>query len=389
MGGATTFLINLGRELSKTGQEYLFISLSLTDNTANDFVEHGIGCSLPPHRAMIFEDRMLWALRLINNFNPTHIVACLGPESFEVLRYIPNGLKRFALVQSDDPCVYRALGSYAEVLDGVAGVSKAICKKLSLDERLSRGFIGFQPYGVESPGVKKRAMLRDRTPSDPLKIVYLGRLIHEQKRVRVFPMILERMKSSNIPFEWIIAGDGPDRTWLEAAMKTDVAHQRVVFLGALPYAGVTTVLSNSDVMLLASDYEGLPLSLLEAMHHGVVPVVSDLESGISDLVDESCGIRVTVDRIDDYSAAILRLHRDRTLLERMSVSSQTRATSLYSAKAMAQRWMDMFRANRATEARWPLKQRITHPILQPGSWYYREPIRSCRRIIRWLGFDRS
>ena len=56
---------------------------------------------------------------------------------------------------------------------------------------------------------------------------------------------------------------------------------------------------------LLSDYEGLALSLLEAMGAGVVPVVSDLSSGIAQAVPADCGLRVPFGNLDAAAAALL------------------------------------------------------------------------------------
>ena len=50
------------------------------------------------------------------------------------------------------------------------------------------------------------------------------------------------------------------------------------------------------------------MSLLESMAHGLVPVVSDIESGIREVVDSNNGIRVAIDDIPGYAKAIIHLH---------------------------------------------------------------------------------
>jgi len=47
---------------------------------------------------------------------------------------------------------------------------------------------------------------------------------------------------------------------------------------------VPEFLLNNDVFVLLSDTEGLPLSLIEAMGHGLVPIASDIPSGVAELI---------------------------------------------------------------------------------------------------------
>jgi len=57
-----------------------------------------------------YEDGIAFGLQQLRAFNPTHIIGCLGPQSLEILRYVPKGISRLGMVQTDDPLVYRMLG---------------------------------------------------------------------------------------------------------------------------------------------------------------------------------------------------------------------------------------------------------------------------------------
>src|SRR5205807_6087183 len=99
----------------------------------------------------IFEDRMSAILSEIHRFSPSHIIACLGPESFEVLRYVPPGVPRLGMVQSDDPRVYRGLSSYAPFMDATIGVSRKAVQTLRSESALHSLPAHYLPYGITIP----------------------------------------------------------------------------------------------------------------------------------------------------------------------------------------------------------------------------------------------
>jgi glycosyltransferase involved in cell wall biosynthesis len=70
----------------------------------------------------------------------------------------------------------------------------------------------------------------------------------------------------------LVAGDGPRRAAIEAAVARHGIADRVRLLGER--ADVPRLLGASDVLVLPTDWEGLPISLLEAMAVGVPVVVS-------------------------------------------------------------------------------------------------------------------
>ena len=136
-------------------------------------------------------------------------------------------------------------------------------------------------------------------------MLYLGRVIEEQKRIRLMARIMQATLEAGINLEWTIAGDGQDLGYLRNQFAA--SGSKVRFLGAVPYGEVPQVLAQHDVYFLCSDYEGLPLSLLEAMGAGLVPVVSDLPSGISEVVNDANGIRVAVADEGGYVRALTGL----------------------------------------------------------------------------------
>lgn len=120
---------------------------------------------------------------------------------------------------------------------------------------------------------------------DVLRFCYVGRLRQEQKRVMDIPILLEELARLNMNFKFVIAGEGRDSPELKTELDRRSLAKYVDWLGAVPHDQALKIMSESHVFFLCSEYEGLPLSLLEAMARGVLPIVSDIPSGISEVVE--------------------------------------------------------------------------------------------------------
>jgi glycosyltransferase involved in cell wall biosynthesis len=316
-------------------------------------------------------------LRELSRFQPTVVLANLSATSFEVLRYLPAGVFRVGVGQSDHPTTYEMMRHYVPHMDLMALVSQTMKSKAGALPEFSSVPLAYLPYGVPIPPDERLAARRfDR----PLRILYLGRLVQEQKRVRLFPAILERLKSSGIPFHWTIAGEGPEREFLERTMNGTRPHQTISFPGKILYADVPRILSEHDVFLLASDHEGLPLSLLEAMGQELVPVVSDLPSGIPEVVDETTGRLVALDNVAGYADAVVWLHRHRDEMKLLSQNARERVQREFSVEAMTDRWLAVFPNKIPAIGAWPTAWDIKPPLVARHPVYFSPPLRVLRRL---------
>jgi colanic acid/amylovoran biosynthesis glycosyltransferase len=370
-GGSLTFLLNISRELQRRGIDHRIVSLGTYHAMQTDFAVAGVDTIRPDATPRLIEDAIRFGLEKLRAFEPTHVVGCLGPQSLEILRYVPKGVSRLGLLQTDDPPVYEMLAGYAPVLDAVVGVSDYSCEVLRSYPQLVKTPVFYQPYGIPTPGEVRN---QSSTSHQPIRIAYVGRLVREQKRVHLFPRILQGLKNSGRPFIWRIAGSGAKLSWLKNNLRTDSPDQVIQFEGHVSYERIPELLGNSDILLLPSAYEGLPLSLLEAMAHGVVPVVSDLPSGMREVVNSETGILVDPENVDGYAEAILRLDSDRADLVAKSRNASLLIRHDFSCQAMADRWLKMFDDLAAAPEPWPESQKITYsfavrrlglPFLQP------------------------
>lgn len=389
LGGATTFLCNLAGELVARGYPVQVFSLELDNRLAADFERLRIPVQCWDHHRLILEDRLELLLRELRSFQPDAVVANLGAVSFEILRYVPPGVIRAGAVQSHDPGVYRMVKAYAGHLDWLAAVSQTIRGTLQSMPEFSNVPVHYLPYGVPMP---EKTRVIDPAARAPLRIIYLGRLSREQKRVHLFPAILDRLRASGIPFHWTIAGEGPEQDWLRVALKSASPNQTVSFIGPVSYAQVPRTLLDHHIFLLASDYEGLPLSLLEAMGCGLVPVVSDLVSGIREVVDASTGELIAPDNTAGYAERIIALHKDRSRMKDLSQNAIAQVRRDFSVAAMTDRWVALLARPTVTEKQWPTQWRIKAPLASRGKMRFSPPARALRRwkykLKSWNGAAR-
>jgi glycosyltransferase involved in cell wall biosynthesis len=381
LGGVTIFLCNLGGELVRRKIPVEVMNFELDNPLAADFQRLNVPVRCQDHHRLIFEDRLAAVLRELSRFQPTVVLANLSSTSFEVLRYLPAGVFRVGVGHSDHPTTYEMMRHYAPHMDLLAVVSETMKRKAGAMPDFSRLPVACLRHGVPIPPDERLAARRfDR----PLRILYLGRLVQEQKRVRLFPAILEGLKSSGIPFHWTIAGEGPEREFLERTMSGAPPQQTISFPGKILYVDVPRILSEHDVFLLASDHEGLPLSLLEAMGQALVPVVSDLPSGIPEVVDAASGMPVPVDDVEGYARAIIHLHDHREELAAKSAAARERVKKDFSVGAMTDRWLAAFPTTTAPISVWPKQWSITAPLTARHPIYFSPPVRTLRRMAARL-----
>ncbi len=374
LGGSTTFLLNLARVLQESGLRLPVIALSEVHELHAEFAAAGAEVHLIPTSSRIYEDRLAEACRKLAEWQPRGVLACLGSPSFEILRLAPPGTARVGIIQSHDPGPYALAKQYGPWIDAMVGVSEEICTTLRAAPEFQDSQVAYIPYGIQFSSLANRL---PRPEQAPLRVAYLGRLVEEQKRVSRFVPLMKLLRERGVAVDFTLAGTGPDEAALRAAFQ---GVEGVHFKGALRNQDVPDFFAAQDVFILLSDFEGLPLALLEAMGAGTVPVVPDLESGMREAVPEACGIRVPVGDVDAAAAAIMRLAENPEELERMSESALAHARSMFTAQRMAADFTALFQRLSGTKpAAWAKSPQIPVPLgVKPG-WLFREPVRSLRR----------
>jgi len=383
LGGSTTFLLNIARGLKKKKIPFLICSLESFHPMEKDFGEFNKHIQLLDDKEQIFEDRIRSLLQKLNEFQPTHVIGALGASSLEVFRYLPPGVGRIGMIQSDDPGPYHTLRSYAQHIEKVAGVSCRIINKLKRDSVLGKKMVGDVRYGVNTPPLrKKRAIFCGQRP---LRILYCGRIVKEQKRINLLPLILRDLDDAGLNYEMTMAGNGCELNKMADLLQPWVQQKKVYITGGLDQKAVSKAMARNDIFLLFSDYEGLPLALLEGMAHGLVPVVSDLGTDFRDLVHGTGGKLVNHKATKDYAKAILDVAKRPNSFFRNSILCQRKCRDDYSIEAMTNRWIGFLKQIPSTNKKKDFCQKISKiqcPLALGQNILYRPLLRPLRRLSK-------
>lgn len=129
------------------------------------------------------------------------------------------------------------------------------------------------PFFTSVMDEAQMAKARSAAPRDwsqqPLEILFVGRL-SPQKNVDVLLRAVALLKTEGRRLRLRIIGDGPMRGQLEGLAAALGIEDRVVFVGAVPQARVLDFYAQGHVLVLASQTEGWPKAIAEAMAFGLV-----------------------------------------------------------------------------------------------------------------------
>ena len=208
-----------------------------------------------------------------DRFNDS-VAVCHNMWGLQFLADLMPAERRVGLLHSDWPGVQTQLETQRGLLDGVLCVSNALVEIVSgcLPDLAKANRVELIPYPVDGlTAMPERPPLAKRT----VVIGWIGRMQSEQKRVERLPGLAKALESAGIDFRLELLGDGPRRAWLERQLPSG----RTMFHGRKSGDDYSAVLSGWDFITSVSDYEGLPISMLEAFSAGVLPLCPAIGSG--------------------------------------------------------------------------------------------------------------
>ena len=304
-----------------------------------------------------------------------------GIYATAVRNSVPAGVP---LIVSDDPAAWRAaawtanrnpfiavihgelggydllVSRYAPFVSAFVGVSHRVTRRVRAvlgHDRIPTATI---PCGIRMPEMPERM----RSRSDSIRLVWVGRMQEEAKRVSDLPKIAACLRGRGVRFSMDIMGDGEQRPMLAEA----VSRARLDDLVRLhPWgtpAEVQGLLREADVLLLPSNREGMPITVMEALSLGCAVVASRV-SGVEDYENHplaaGCFWVHDVGNVQEAATAVERATE--TDPYRRASSARALAEAEFSVRRTVEHYARLVREIRKTESLRPnLIQR--HPALR-------------------------
>lgn len=180
-----------------------------------------------------------------------------------------------------------------------------------------------------------------------LRLGFLGRLTPQKNPL--FLVDLAREINDRIPGRWslAIAGNGPLRSELERKVRArpDLANA-IYWLGEIEGPGLLH--ERSDYLCLPSLWEGQPLSILEAMTGGVVPIATALPSLVELLGGEPpAGLLLDLDA-RAWAKALIQVHESQARNDAMKQEGLRRIRERHQVASMVDRIEEVYRVQFAS-----------------------------------------
>lgn len=288
-GGTFNFLVDLTSELSN--EEHIVIYGTNRENTPKNFKDlfnknvKFIEWKTAQREMKPLKDiKALWELysilKKIDNIDVIHlhsskagflgrIVSFLLGKSKKTI-YTPHAISFLRLdVSSKKRKIFIWMEKFASFFGGKI-VACSQSEKEAIEEQ------GIKNVTFINNGIKKLQIEKKVNTSDKTTIISVGRL-SIQKNPKLFNDIaLEFIDNPNIQFIW--CGDGE--------LKSELTSPNIKYTGWIEQKKLESYLANADIYLSTSLWEGLPLSVLEAMSIGL-PVILSNCVGNRDLVEDN------------------------------------------------------------------------------------------------------
>ena len=194
------------------------------------------------------------------------------------------------------------------------------------------------PPGLQLANVPTKAAARLELGLEPNEIycAFIGR-ITQIKRPDRFLDVAAKTKTDNVKVHFIVAGAGEKLQYCQDRVSSE--NLPVTFLGWRE--DIEVVLAAADFVILTSDNEGTPLSLIQAGMVGIPVVATNVGSTCEIVVDGQTGFLTDLS-VDQLSEAVAKLASDSDLRAKMGAAGKEYTLARYGVKRLVKDHQDLY-----------------------------------------------
>lgn len=232
-------------------------------------------------------------------------------------------------------------GMYRDILSYKQYIDYYVCVSTEIADTLIKH--GISPKIIETmtcPVIYESRLLRNYTenPNEPMRIGYAGRIEILEKRVDVLQRVILKLEEKKVRYILNIAGTGSEFESLKFFVEKNGLNNHVKLLGQLPNSSMPEFWANQDIALNTSDNEGRPLSNMEAMSNGAVPVVTRTIGVLDDVRDGINGYIVPINDAETMAEKIRYLDKHRNLLKQFGQEAREEISTKIDLNRHVEQW---------------------------------------------------
>ena len=181
-------------------------------------------------------------------------------------------------------------------------------------------------------------ILHPCTKEKKKELLYVGRVNRSQKKIDLLLEVWETIYHKNPDWKLNIVGGGEDLEELRESCK-EKRMENVYFHG---FKDPINYYEDASIFCMTSSFEGLPMTIIEAMSYGVVPILFDSFGAASDLITSGKnGILIPAFNIDCYVSKLQSLMDDSSNLANLRQSAIQSSTK-YDMNCIGEKWLKLF-----------------------------------------------
>ena len=341
LAGAEIMCENLSYELKKLGHEVIVVSLYNTRTSITERLERSgikvefLGKKRGFDLSMIFKIK-----RVLKKEKADAVHTHLHVPKYVIPAAIMAGVKH--RVHTVHNIAEKENGKLARSLNMVffkrfnlrpVALSGLIRESIEQEYKINREHVHVIFNGID---LSKCILKDDYSVTGNFKILHIGRFSEQKNHdglIEAFELFHKKHPNSEL---WLI-GDGEKRLETELDVVNNGLNEHVKFLGL--QSDVYQYLHNADMFTLPSNYEGVPMTLIEAMGTGL-PIVATAVGGVPDMLDESSAILTKVDS-NEIAEAFERFYLNESLRETCGKSA-LKCSCNFSSKIMAEKYLHIY-----------------------------------------------
>lgn len=347
VSGAEMMVADLAKELKKRGHDVLIVSLYNRRTSISDEVTtNGVKIKyLDKHRGI--DTRIVCNMySIIKAFNPDVIHTHLNVMKYVVpvaalLRYKKIYHTVHNVADKEQRKADRILTNFFVKVLGVklVGIAPQVTESIAKEYNIPTKSI---PTIYNGRNLKDFLCERDYSFNGTIKILHVGRFA-EQKNHEMIVNAFKQVKNKVSDVVLLLVGDGELMTSIKEQVHQLDLDSDVIFLGIRD--DINEIMKSSDIFILPSKYEGMPIVLIEAMASGL-PIIVTPVGGIPDMISNDVnGLMVADYRSDtELSDAICKLIDNEQIREKIGRKAKTDANR-YSSQEMTELYLKLYQQN--------------------------------------------